>query len=92
MRKLSVILTVAVLILSCIIVPLGVITIIMAFELGLIYDGVLNILLTLFCAAFALIEVMECIRYNRKHPKRLSSGDAIECTEEIHTQDPRCTR
>lgn len=61
MRKLSRILAVAMLIMAVIIIPLGVSTVIMAFELGLIFDAVSCILMLCFYIAFSLYELREFI-------------------------------
>lgn len=61
MRKLSRILTIAMLIMAVIIIPLGISTIIMAFELGLIFDAISCILMLCFFIAFSLYELREFI-------------------------------
>lgn len=61
MRKLSRILTIAMLIMAVIIIPLGISTIIMAFELGLIFDAISCLLMLCFFIAFSLYEFREFI-------------------------------
>lgn len=61
MRKLSRILAIAVLVMAVIILPLGITTIIMAFELGLLYDAISCLLMLCFFIAFSLYEFRELI-------------------------------
>ena len=61
MRKLSRILAVAMLIMAVIIIPLGISTVIMAFELGFVFDAVSCILMLCFYIAFSLYELREFI-------------------------------
>lgn len=72
MRKLSFGLTIAMLIMAVIILPVGVSNIILAFQLGLIFECVSSIFFLCLFIAFCLFEVREFIReyewYYREAP------------------------
>lgn len=61
MIKLSRIFTAAILIMAAIVIPLGVSTVMMAFELGLIYEAISCILMMCIFAAFSIYELRELI-------------------------------
>lgn len=62
MRKLSFILTIAMLIMAVIIIPVGISTVYLALQLGLVFECVSSIFFLCLFIAFCLFEVREFIK------------------------------
>lgn len=62
MRKLSFILTVAIIIMAVIIIPVGISNIVLALQLGLLFECISSLFLLCLFIAFCLFEVREFIK------------------------------
>ena len=80
MRKLSFILTIAMLIMAVIIIPLGTATIVMAIELGLLFEALSGMLMLCVYIALSLYEVREFIAETEweQQEKNGTGGDELD--------------
>lgn len=78
MRMLSRFLTIAMLCMAAIILPLGVATLFMAFELGLVFDGMSTALMLCLYVAFSIYEMRESMR---ELQYEVEDAEQIECQE-----------
>ena len=80
MRKLSFILTVAMIIMAVIIIPLGTATIVMAIELGLLFEALSGMLMLCVYIALSLYEVREFIAETEweRQGKNGTGGDKLD--------------
>ena len=81
MRKLSRILTIAMLVMAIIIIPLGISTILMAWSLGLVFDALSCILLLCLYIAFTLYELREFILDYEWYLSEASTGEMCKPSE-----------
>ena len=80
MRKILFILTVAMIIMAVIIIPLGAATIIMAIELGLLFEALSGMLMLCVYIALSLYEVREFIAETEweQQEKNGTGGDELD--------------
>ena len=95
MRKLSLILTIAMLLMAVIIIPVGISNVYLALQLGLIFECVSSIFFLCLFIAFCLFEVREFIReYESNHEQdiKIEVMDFVDDDKQLVFSPPELIR